>query len=114
MPRVNLENFVFGLFAAMGANYVWEVLRIPPYGYRAFRLTTGTEFPNAHEVWLGFDDLLLFGIGVVIILAGRKHKELISFGLGWIIGIGLTKVFEVFQNPPSISPASFALPVPVK
>lgn len=102
---------LIGVLAGMGWKYLTNALRIPPYGVQLIRITPGAGQggpANTHEVWLGLDDAIWLALGVGIIALAKKDKSTISFGVGFILGILLVKLFEVYQNPPSISPVSFA------
>jgi hypothetical protein len=98
--------FLIGILAAMGANYLWEIFKLPGYDMRVFNLPTTT-----HPTSFGADDLLLIGIGAIIIILGRKNREIALFGIGWIFGIVLTKILEMENTNTAglITPGSFAL-----
>jgi hypothetical protein len=97
---------VIGWLTGMGLKYLWEVLRLPGYGIKLFNLPA-TSHPNT----IGADDLALWLIGVLIIVANRKDRFTVLFGVGFIAGLLTSKLFEVYDTTPAgiITPASFAL-----
>jgi hypothetical protein len=102
----NTGMFLVGILAAFGMNYLWEIFKLPGYDVRVLQLPQGS-----HPTYLGADDVLLLAIGFIFLIGGRKNRELIAFGLGWIVGIIVTKVFEYANTNTTglITPGSFAL-----
>lgn len=109
MDKVPPSGFLLiGVLAGIGANYLWEIFRLPGYGIKITDLPASSH-PNA----LGLDDVLLMLVGFLIMIAGRKDRKTMMFGLGWIIGVVLTKFFEFADTNATglITPGSFALPI---
>lgn len=106
MDKVPAWGFlVIGWLAGMGLKYLWEVLRLPGYGIKLFQLPT-----TSHTNFVGADDLGLWILAFLIMAAGRGDRETIGFGLGFLLGVLTSKLFEIYDTNPAgiITPASFA------
>ncbi len=95
-----------GALAGMGTDYVWSALKLPGYGKAAFRIGTRQD---GQPLEMGYDDLIELGIGGVTVGVGywKKRGNIMAGGVGFIGGILITKLLEVFGagvtpvHPPS-------------
>jgi hypothetical protein len=108
MDKVPAWGFlVIGWLAGMGLKFVWEVLRLPGYGVKLFKIASNVA---GHDTYFAADDTLLVLIGFAVIVIGRKDRETAMFGVGLLLGIITLKAMEMFDATPAgiITPASFA------
>lgn len=76
-----------GVAAGWLVNYAWEAGNLPLKGKMAFRLPIKND--EGLEIPVGLDDVAELGIGVALLLFVDK-----MFGLGFVLGVVLSKVLE--------------------
>ena len=85
-----------GLLEGIGANYIWEALKLPGYGIGVPGLE---QIQGPGGIFgVGVDDVIIASAGGAYAVYGwkKKDKRKIAQGVGITLGLLLTKVFEAY------------------
>jgi len=87
------EEFVKGVFAGFGLNWLWEFAQLPGFGVPLFEIARVDE----QRVYFGADDAVQAMISAAIAVGGHYagRPDIRNFGLGMLAGTFATKLGDL-------------------